>query len=249
MAGAGDVAADLEQGLSALPVELVGNAQLLLREAYEILAPVAASSTQAEMHQAAAGLQHALGELERVQAAFIAIQSAARGVIAALIGGGGGTAPAIPTKSVKINTSAPSVEKPHAQSPIDKRAAELLAQLPERVNPGDKTSGYWIDEDGQEHGPLVSGEDEDYRRALEVLRALKVGPPRGAMWATAHVEVKFAVRLRESERKQITLVINNTPCFQGRFSCDRLLPQILRPDQEVTVYWPEGKRTYRGRRP
>lgn len=75
MAGARDVAADLERGLSALPVELVGGAQQLLREAYEILAPVAASSTQAEVHQAAAGLQHALGELERVQAALIAIRS------------------------------------------------------------------------------------------------------------------------------------------------------------------------------
>jgi hypothetical protein len=161
MAGAGDVAADLERGLSALPVELVGSAQLLLREAYEILAPVAASSTQAEMHQAAAGLQHALGELERVQAAFIAIRSAAQGVIAALIGGGGGTAPAIRTKSAKIGNPTPSAEKPQPESPTDKRAAELLAMLPQRTQPGDKTSGYWIDEDGQEYGPLVSGKDED----------------------------------------------------------------------------------------
>lgn len=248
MAGAGDVAADLERGLSALPVELVGSAQQLLGEAIEILAPVAASSTQADLHQAAAGLQHALGELERVQAALIAIRSAVQGLITALIGAGGGTGPAIPANlPAKINTSA---AKPDAISPSDKRAADLMAKLPVRTGEsGQKTSGYWIDEDGTEYGPLISGQDQDYEHARATLRDLEIGPAHGDLFAASHVETKFAARMRGSQRKRIILVINNQPCDDGRYSCDRLLPKILKPDQEVTVYWPGGKGIYRGRRP
>ncbi|MGQ0838041.1 DddA-like double-stranded DNA deaminase toxin [Actinokineospora sp.] len=238
--------------MSLLPAELVSIAHGHLSECYGILAPIAAGSSQAELRQAVAQLAYVVGELERVQYAFVTIRSAVQGLVTALVGTG--TVSDVvrvvePNIVAKRDETARPIATANAGNADGKRAADLLAKLPKRTKPGDKTSGYWMDEDGKEYGPLVSGEDEDYWRALEELRSLRIGPQRGAMWAVAHVEVKFAVRLRGSDRKRIRLVINNAPCFQGRFSCDRLLPQILRPDQEVTVYWPEGKRTYRGRRP
>jgi hypothetical protein len=251
VAGAGGVAADLERGISALPVELVGIAQLALREAYEILAPVAASSSQHEMHQAAAALEHALGELERAQAAFIIVHSAIQRLITALMGAGDGTAPFIePNRVGKFGEPVISAVKSSAERGTDDRAADLLAKLPVRNESHRKTSGYWIDDNGTEHGPLVSGRGDGYREANEVLRALGIGPERGELWTAAHVEVKLAARLRRANAQHVTLAVNKKPCDEDVWSCDELLPQILKPDQQLTVYWPDGgKRTYRGRRP
>lgn len=130
----------------------------------------------------------------------------------------------------------------------DKRAADLLATLPVRNENQRKTMGYWIDEDGQERGPLVSGRAAGYKETVEQLKALGIGPGRGDLWAAAHVEVKLVVQLRKTATRAVTLVINNAPCAEGRWSCDQLLPQILQPGQCVVIYWPDGKGVYRGRK-
>ncbi|CRK60362.1 hypothetical protein [Alloactinosynnema sp. L-07] len=243
MAGADDVAADLEHGLSLLPSELITVALGHLRDAHALLAPLAATSGQPDIHQAAAGLSDVLGELERLHGMFASVRNTVGALVSHLIGPDVDIAPgAAPTR--------PAVAQPPPRTADTDapRIADLMARLPVRSGSGQKTSGYWIDDDGGEHGPVVSGEDEDYEHAKEILRALQIGPPRGELFAASHVETKFAARLRDSERKRVTLVINKRPCDDGRFSCDRLLPRILRPDQEVTVYWPGGSGTYRGRR-
>jgi len=127
------------------------------------------------------------------------------------------------------------------------KAAELLAKMPKRTNGSGKTSGVWLDDEGREHGPLVSGREVGYKEATEVLRELRIGPARGELWVAAHVEVKLAAQLRRTNARHVTLIIDNQPCDDGRWSCDRVLPKILRPGQSVTIYWPDGVRTYRGR--
>lgn len=244
MAGAGDVAADLERGLCLLPSELITAALGHLRDAHALLAPLAATSGQPDIHQAVAGLSDVLGELERLHGTFAAVRDAIGALVGRLMGAGVPAEPATVPIASAVPKAPPSA--PDAGAP---QVADLMAKLPVRSGSGQKTSGYWIDDQGVEHGPLVSGEDEDYEHAKAVLRALQIGPPRGELFAASHVETKLAARLRDSDRTRFTLVINNRPCDTGRFSCDRLLPRILRPDQEVTVYWPGGSGTYRGRRP
>jgi hypothetical protein len=119
----------------------------------------------------------------------------------------------------------------------------LLAKLPAREN--GKTSGIWVGEDGVER-PLVSGE-HDWQQARGVLAELGIGPARGTLWVASHVEVKLAAALRTLSAMRVTLAVNNVPCDEGRWSCDRLLPRILKPGQTVTIHWPGGQRTYRGK--
>jgi len=121
-----------------------------------------------------------------------------------------------------------------------------MKKLPERSDTNRKTAGRWVGADGRERGPVSSGRDDDSRHAAEVLQKLGVGPVRGSLLSTEHVEVKLAARLRDATHKQVSLVINNTPCG-GRYSCDRLLPQILKVGQALTLHWPGGKKTYNGK--
>lgn len=165
------------------------------------------------------------------------------------MGAGAAAIPINPTNlPAKINTSATSGAKPNAASPTDKRAADLLVKLPVRNATQRKTSGYWIDDDGTEQGPLVSGHTDGYQEANEELRRLGIAPERGELWTAAHVEVKLAVRLRLANAKHVMLVVNKKPCSRDMWSCDELLPRILKPGQRLTVHWPDGgKRTYQGR--
>ncbi|WP_406602091.1 DddA-like double-stranded DNA deaminase toxin [Lentzea kristufekii] len=115
--------------------------------------------------------------------------------------------------------------------------------MPERE--GGKTSGIWVDENGVEHD-IVSGA-HDWQQARDVLAELRIGPARGTLWVAAHVEVKLAAALRGLAAKHVTLAVNNEPCNEGRWSCDRLLSRILKPGQTVTIHWPGGEQTYRGK--
>lgn len=94
---------------------------------------------------------------------------------------------------------------------------------------------------------MANGRDEMAKVAGEVLRGLGIAPPRGELMTADHVEVKVAASLRGLTTENIILAVNNTPCSDGRWSCDTLLPRILRPGQRITVYWPDGKRIYRGK--
>ncbi|MGX7829170.1 DddA-like double-stranded DNA deaminase toxin [Actinokineospora sp. 24-640] len=228
-----DVAAELDRVTTLLSAEPVMAARTCLTEARGLLANATHGTSRPEAREALALLDQALAKLTQVATVAASAKETIKAYRTHLAGPRG-------------ESQRPSVVKPNDQ---DKRAALLLARLPERAGTGQKTSGYWIDEDGLEDGPLVSGQGDDYELAKATLRGLDIGPARGELFAATHVETKFAARMRGSDCKRAILVINNPPCDDGRYSCDRLLPKILRPDQEVTVYWPGGKGTYRGRRP
>ncbi|WP_082860123.1 DddA-like double-stranded DNA deaminase toxin [Alloactinosynnema sp. L-07] len=222
-------------------------ARHLLEEAHLYLTQLAATSTHAEMHQAAAGLLDAVTGLAEVEAALSSTRSVMQLFVATLIGDGSKSASLLSRRPRATGESSKPIADVPAASESDKRAAKLLERLPVRGPKERKTSGYWVDDDGAEHGPLVSGHQDGYQEAVELLRALSIAPARGELWAAAHVEVKLAARLRSMTAKNVTLAINNQPCDTGPWSCDQLLPQVLRPGQRVTIYWPSGKQTYRGR--
>lgn len=105
---------------------------------------------------------------------------------------------------------------------------QLLAGLPSRVDPGGKTSGYWVDQDGGVHGPIVSGRGEPREQAVEGLRRLGLVSPRGTLTVADHVEVQVAVQV-QTVAGDVVLAVNNRPCDVGPLSCDRVVPRVLRP--------------------
>lgn len=125
---------------------------------------------------------------------------------------------------------------------FDPHARELLERLPVRARK-DKTRGIWTDSDGNEHN-LISGVDEDTGEAERFIieEGLDIAP--GEVTLGAHVEVKFAMRMRRLGLTDERIVINNRPC-EGPYGCDENLEQFLPDGAKLTVYGPNNfKKTY-----
>jgi hypothetical protein len=152
----------------------------------------------------------------------------------------GGSAKAGGHSSPEGNRSRPKVS--------DEEASNLFRKLPVRVERRghrEKTRGLWRDPDGHEQ-PLLSGFDE-YREMADRLAVDKqLGDPPHALAISSHVEIKFALMMRERELTNETIVVNKRPC-DGDLGCDQMLPRFLPAGGSLTVYGPDGfKRTYRG---
>lgn len=101
--------------------------------------------------------------------------------------------------------------------------------------------------------PLLSGHHDGYHKFVDQ-HAVKIGriPPGAGLRRSGDVELKFAIQMRQRwERTGIaareSIVINHPDGLcRGRLSCDGLLRDFLPPGGELTVYWPNGKKTYRG---
>ncbi|MGW1340222.1 DddA-like double-stranded DNA deaminase toxin [Kribbella sp. NPDC002412] len=125
----------------------------------------------------------------------------------------------------------------------------ILQRLPVRdeskATP-DKTRGLWIDSDGNEE-ELVSGYDRYSADADEYVTREKLVPPPHSLRIASHVEIKFAMMMRERGLTNETIVINNRPCRRP-WGCNVLLPYFLPKGTSLTVYDQDGfGKTYRGR--
>jgi hypothetical protein len=70
-----------------------------------------------------------------------------------------------------------------------------------------------------------------------------VSYPRSGMHeAVSHVETKLAWAMRNSEQDYAEVVINHEsgPCG-GPYSCQVVVPHILRPGQSMRVFWSDGQ--------
>jgi hypothetical protein len=240
VASVGEVVVALRRVAEDLPFVLLADA-LELAEDATAFAKVALHGTgQDEFWQVVEWFEKAIEGIGELQQLLTAIQ---RGVTTAanrLEGRGFSSSPVSPNQQTSP-ARVSALTKFGGATPED-----LLAKLPQRTKTNLKTHGIWLDDQGQEHEPIVSGRDGLSRQAGDVLRRLGLGPPRGTLAVADHVEVKLAVYLRETGQRHVTLVINKDPCRTGEYSCDRLLSSILRPGQAVTVYWPNGVKTYQG---
>ncbi|MEU7527695.1 DddA-like double-stranded DNA deaminase toxin [Saccharothrix sp. NPDC042600] len=218
MASIGNVVAALKAAIEQLPFAALAEALDLAEDAKALIGQAAAGSGQDEFAQSTTT---AINRLE----------------------GHSGTRTGTPQANRPGND--PTGARPSGGEP-PVRVKRLLGALPQRDERNQKTQGFWVDERGHERGPLTSGQDHLSKEATAELRRLGIAPPRGSLMTADHVEVKVAVQVRALPDQAVTLVVNNDPCARGPFSCDRLLPRILRPGKTVTVYWPGGVKTYRG---
>ncbi|WP_020387868.1 DddA-like double-stranded DNA deaminase toxin [Kribbella catacumbae] len=127
----------------------------------------------------------------------------------------------------------------------DDAASKLLDKLPTR-RPDDETRGFRVvgDPDTPE---LVSGHDEYQQKARDFIFNRGLGPkPYHRLAIESHVEVKFAMTMRERGLIDETIVINNIPC-DIPYGCKRYLRDLLPPGARLTVVAPGFRHTFIGR--
>jgi hypothetical protein len=155
----------------------------------------------------------------------------------------------VPGSSKPDPTAGPADDSsPESDPPqlSDEDAGELLRKLPVRRNhPGhrEKTRGLWKDSDGTDH-EWVSGFDDWRDQADRFAVAEKLGDAPHLLQITSHVEIKFAMFMRQRGLRRASLVVNHPPCL-GDSGCDAMLSDFLPKGAKLTVYGPENfKETY-----
>jgi hypothetical protein len=249
VASIGEVTTALRQVVDELPFAPLALALDLVEDAKALIELAAHGSGQDEFLQVIEWFDKTVEGIGELQQLLTAIQQSAMAATSRLEGQGTPTALVPQTNRPRTNPAGagPQTAKP---PPLTRATPdELLAKLPVRTKTNPKTRGVWQDDHGNEQDEIVSGRDELSGRAADELRRLGISPSRGTLTTTDHVEVKLAVVVRSTGQQAVTLAVNNQPCDDGRWSCDRLLPRILRPGQRLTVYWPGGVTTYHGRTP
>jgi hypothetical protein len=124
---------------------------------------------------------------------------------------------------------------------------------------GTQTTGWIIRPDGNRYR-LLSGPDDDphglVRKAEELVRQHLPAASGGAVSLARHVEVKVAMRMRETGDDQEVVVVDKKVCGRSpdtvdqRYSCDRYLSFFLPTGSILTVIEHDGTRVeYRGRGP
>ncbi|MCP3799773.1 hypothetical protein NLX83_10935 [Allokutzneria sp. A3M-2-11 16] len=162
--------------------------------------------------------------------------------------GGGSTAAEPPDHLTLVPTQAERARR------LERARAELPVPLD-----GGRTSGAWVAPDGTVV-PLVSGENSRwFGAAAKHAHAMGLCRPVGPPTLARHVEIQFAMRMREmtaarpggTAPMRETIVINRKPCGidppPQDLSCDKHLAAFLPPGAELTVVVRDGSSyTYRG---
>jgi hypothetical protein len=139
-----------------------------------------------------------------------------------------------------------SRERGRSEKPsLSEAALKLLGKLPTRAKDG-KTRGFRVGGD-VDMPELISGHDDYQQKAREFIFDHKLGPePHHRLAIESHVEVKFAMMIRERGLTNETIVINNVPC-DIPYGCKRYLSDILPPGARLTVVAPGFHDTFIGR--
>ncbi|GGM25340.1 DddA-like double-stranded DNA deaminase toxin [Micromonospora yangpuensis] len=127
-----------------------------------------------------------------------------------------------------------------------------VTRLARRLRPwqdGENAKAYAYDSNHQHltDEPFTSGRIASAAHGLRPVRG--GGHP---VTVTDHVEGHVAARMRTPNGpREVTLVINKTPCDDRPFGCDRLLPHLIPTGSRLTVYvveadGPRFHRTYQG---
>ncbi|WP_422771264.1 DddA-like double-stranded DNA deaminase toxin [Plantactinospora sp. WMMC1484] len=146
-------------------------------------------------------------------------------------------------------------EQPNRATAGPGKHDELVKRARESLSPGvpgARTQGKWVRSDGKVE-ELNSGKHDEWYQKAKAFAATLPAHLRAASRLAVHLEVKFAVRMREEGRTRETVVIDRPICGQSDrdrtlpFTCDKQLHHFLPPGAELTVVEHDGtRRTYRG---
>lgn len=132
---------------------------------------------------------------------------------------------------------------PDGADPFDQEVAD---RVPPYGGRGTKTTGVLVLPDGE----ALPEQDSGYAGP-----ASRMPKPRQGMDGNlvTHVEAHAVAAMRERKVKRACLYVNREPCDYtvagGRqWGCEQALPHMLRPDETLTVYGPNGYvRVFQGR--
>ncbi|MGX7825859.1 DddA-like double-stranded DNA deaminase toxin [Actinokineospora sp. 24-640] len=152
-----------------------------------------------------------------------------------------------------------------AGSPDDKPGARSQEELVEAARarlkppvPGARTYGAWIDCDGEVHDLVSGNRDQWFVAAADYGRERGWVKGRAVLGLARHIEVKFAMRLRDRHDRRRpgdpplseTIVIDRPPCgtaAPAEWTCDATLADWLPPGATLIVIDRDGNRhIYRG---
>jgi hypothetical protein len=130
-------------------------------------------------------------------------------------------------------TDAPAKSPPGPRPPVPVAVIRLAGRLAPWRD-GEDAKGYAHDVDRRhlDDASFVSGRVKSAAHGLRPVRG--GGLP---VTVTDHVEGHVAARMRaENGPRDVTLVINKTPCDDRPFGCHQLLPHIIPAGSRLTVY-------------
>ena len=125
---------------------------------------------------------------------------------------------------------------PQDAAPFDETVAR---QVPRYGTKGTKTTGVLALSDGH----ILPEQDSGINGP-----ALRMPKPRTGMNGNlvTHVEAHAVASMRENDTTDATLYVNQPPCqYPGpregeQWGCESALPYMLRPDEKLTIYAPNG---------
>jgi hypothetical protein len=118
----------------------------------------------------------------------------------------------------------------------------FLERLPVRQRDDEQTQGILTTAVGKKISDVASGWAGPGKGGPRLRR-----PWRNMMSAVDHAEGHAAALMRKHKIREATLYLNNPPCPDIPWGCDRVLPEILPGGSRLTVYGPNGYvKTYEG---
>ncbi|MFD1150482.1 DddA-like double-stranded DNA deaminase toxin [Saccharothrix hoggarensis] len=214
MTSIGDVVDVMRRAVGQLPFAALADALSLVEDVLALLRTALLGSEDDEASQVIARFEEVADGIEQLQQRLSVIQQAVTSAAGRLERHG--TPPSVAPPALPPGSARPAASQPDSAAPTVGRIAGLLDALPERDDPGGKTSGFWVDQFGQVHGPITSGHGELRERAVAGLRRLGLAPARGTLTVADHVQVQVAVQVEEAGEADATLAVNNRPCDFGR---------------------------------
>lgn len=158
---------------------------------------------------------------------------------------GTGTRPPL----AKIDPTAVPTHSEISPPPPPDWVSQAARRLPERVNDQGPTHGWAFNT----HGRPLSAEPWSSGRNVASTDGLRPLPgTNGWPWTlTDHVESKVAETMRQPDApREVILVINNDPCIDSPYGCDRLVRHLIPAGSRLTVYvrdsqTPNGARLFK----
>lgn len=233
-----EVAAELRRVLGALDLTPLIQSLELIDQGESLVTAAIHGSQRFEAGQAVALLAHTKQQLGQVYQTVTAARQLVEQYLSDLVGGGSATT-ALPKGSATTSTtSTTKTTKPASGEDKQKEINDILATLPPEVpkpNPsGKKTHGRVVGS----NETVISGEDAESDEVWQRLMAAGV-PEKFKPMSIDHAEMKVALRMVKSGKKNVELAMNNRPC-RGLWSCRALLPILLPEGYTLIVYGPNN---------